>query len=102
MHLLIALILQAATPDAAAPVVPPEQVQTDPAQGANVTAAPSTTAAPAPEIQCRWVAPTGQRLRRRVCETVQAIDARAQVSGEATRDMQVVRGGSILEAGMRP
>lgn len=97
MYFLIALMLQATAPEA---------VQASPTENASQAAAqtaPATeTVAEDTEVVCSWHVPTGQRLRRRVCESAQTIDARAQISGEATRDMQIVRGGSVLEPGMRP
>jgi hypothetical protein len=98
MYLLIALMLQATTPEAVQATPPTEQAS----QAAAQTAPAAEPAAEETEVVCSWQVPTGQRLRRRVCETAQAIDARAQISGEATRDMQIIRGGSLLEPGMRP
>lgn len=99
MHLLIALVLQATAPDAVAAT--PTAAET--AQ----PAATAETTTQQPEVVCRWQIRTGERLRRRVCETAAAIEARAVVSAEATRDMQIIRGGSIITdemaaGGMRP
>lgn len=99
MHLIIALILQATTPDAAA--APAQSAPTETTQPA---AAPLPLE---PEMVCRWETPAGQRIRRRVCREVSEIDAQAQISADATRHMQEIRGGSYIteemaRGGMRP
>lgn len=97
MYLLIALVLQATAPEAV-PAAPPTEQAGQPAQ----TTQPSAPTSEQPEVVCSWQVPTGQRLRRRVCERAEMIEARAAMSADATRDMQGVRGGSIEEPGMRP
>jgi hypothetical protein len=102
MHLLIALVLQATTPGAVPP--PPEHEQVQPA----VVSQPAEAAPPAaqpsaePEVRCRRAATTGQRLARRICETVDSIEYRAQASSDAVRQMQGGAGGAIPDPGMRP
>ena len=90
MYLLIALVLQATTPQVA-----------EPAQTTDAVSAPVTTnqapaaeapATPRTEVRCRWYVPTGQRLRHRVCETVELIDERAVISEDATRAFTENRG----------
>ncbi len=98
MHILIALVLQATTPDAVAPVQTPPTETTQPAAAVQPLE---------PEMVCRWEVPPGQRLRRRVCREIADIEATADASSEAARHMQEIRGGSYLDdemiaGGMRP
>jgi hypothetical protein len=91
MHLLIALVLQATTPSAVPATETPAQ-ETTPIVSTTSPAAPVAAPTPQTEVRCRWVAPTGQRLRQRVCETVELLDERAHVSEQATHDMRDNRG----------
>lgn len=96
MYLLIALVLQATAPNV---VTTPETAATEttapaPTQQAQTTTSDAAPAAPQTEVRCRWVTPTGQRLRERICELVQVIDDRAELASEATRDMTTNRGVS--------
>ncbi len=92
MYLLIALVLQATAPNAVAPPAAATET-TAPTQQAPA-ATTQTTATPQTEVRCEWITPTGQRLRQRVCRTVNLIDERADLSADATRDMQGNRGVS--------
>jgi hypothetical protein len=92
MYFLIALVLQATAPDAATAQTP--AAQTTPAAATQTQASPTQTAAATPqtEIRCRWVTPTGQRLRERICESVEVIDDRQVISQDATNAMTANRG----------
>ena len=91
MHLIIALVLQATTPEVAAPTEPPQAPPTETAQQERVMLQLE------PEMVCRWEVPAGQRIRRRVCREVSAMEAQAEASSEAAREMSHVRGGSYEE-----
>ncbi len=87
---LVALILQATAPETATATQPAAQVAA-PAEQAQASATiPAAT--PRTEVRCRWAVPTGQRLRIRVCETVELIDERQVNSEEATRHFTANRG----------
>ena len=94
MYLLIALVLQATAPDAAAQPQPPA-TQAAPAS-TQQAAAPANQAAAAPrtEVRCRWHTPTGARIRQRICETVETIEGRQESSEAAANDFTRNRGVS--------
>lgn len=93
MHLLIALVLQATAPDVVAQPQPAAtQTVSAPTQQAQAATAQAAPATPRTEVRCRWAVPTGQRLRERVCETVELIDERQMTSEEATRHFTANRG----------
>lgn len=99
MYLLIAVLLQAISPEIAAPA-PAARVESGAQAPTDTSAAPSATVSEPPpaairrELRCERRAPTGQRISRRVCETVEFIDDRAVVAQDVTNAITHSRGVS--------
>lgn len=100
MSILAVLLMQAVLAEEPAPAPAPVEAPAATSQAAAPATATETPPAQQPRMRCRRAAPTGQRLRQRVCEPVD--NERNETAEDVTRSIQMRNSGSVNPLGGNP